>query len=245
MWLRHFLSKDLPGCRVLIYGYNAKLSGRGTANIEDYCREFLEEIKRVRGNEETRKRPLIFVAHSFGGIILARSLIKAIQSNDSDHQTIASLHKATYALLLFAVPHSGLDVEDMRKIMGSEEHPRTGLLQQIDIDSSQLKQQLADFKDILYDRKVVSFYETEQSRRLQRNERGDWARTGDYFTSLESERAVLQLPKQIETLIPLHSDHSGIVKFDNRNESGYRHTIEYLQSFEQDALAVVQARFCK
>ena len=91
-----------------------------------------------------------------------------MQSGDTDNLTIAALHKATYGILSFAVPYRGLDVEDMKKIMGAEGHPRTGLIHQINIDSVVLKQQLEDFKDNLGDRKVVSFYETEQSKRLER-----------------------------------------------------------------------------
>lgn len=54
MWLRHFLAKDLPICRVIIYGYEAKLTTRGTATVEDYSREFLENIKRIRRGEVGR-----------------------------------------------------------------------------------------------------------------------------------------------------------------------------------------------
>ena len=88
--------------------------------------------------------------------------------NDSDQSTLASLHRATSGICFFAVPHRGLDIEDMKRIMGTEQHPRTGLVHQINIDSETLKGQLLDFKDILDDTKVVTFYETEQSRRLQR-----------------------------------------------------------------------------
>ena len=91
-----------------------------------------------------------------------------MQTNDSDHPVLAALHRATYGIIFFAVPQRGLDIEDMKQIMGQDEHPRTGLLYQIKTDSKELHHQLGDFKDILYDRKVVSFYETEQSRRLQR-----------------------------------------------------------------------------
>jgi hypothetical protein len=71
MWLRDFLSKDLPNCRTMIYGYNSNLSSAGVDTILDYGRQFLEELKLIRYNKELRERPLIFVAHSFGGIILA------------------------------------------------------------------------------------------------------------------------------------------------------------------------------
>ena len=52
MWLRDFLSKDLPQCRTMIYGYNSKLSSRGVDTIMDYGREFLERIKGVRYTKE-------------------------------------------------------------------------------------------------------------------------------------------------------------------------------------------------
>lgn len=52
MWLRDFLSKDLPCCRTMIYGYNSKLSSHGIDTIMDYGRELIEEIKKVRYTEE-------------------------------------------------------------------------------------------------------------------------------------------------------------------------------------------------
>jgi protein SERAC1 len=54
MWLRHFLAKDFPRCRVMIYGYNSKLSTRGIQRIEDYGVNFLREIERIRGNGVVR-----------------------------------------------------------------------------------------------------------------------------------------------------------------------------------------------
>jgi hypothetical protein len=55
MWLRDFLSKDLPNCRTMIYGYNSKLSSRGVDTIMDYGRDFFEGIKKVRYAKEVRK----------------------------------------------------------------------------------------------------------------------------------------------------------------------------------------------
>jgi predicted alpha/beta hydrolase family esterase len=75
----------------MIYGYNSLSSSHGTNKIIDYGRELMEELKKVRSTEEVsdtmayttsfanypntalqaRQRPLYFVAHGFGGIILA------------------------------------------------------------------------------------------------------------------------------------------------------------------------------
>jgi hypothetical protein len=52
MWLRDFLSKDLPTCRTMIYGYNSKLLSQGIDNIMTYGLEFMEGLKRVRNTEE-------------------------------------------------------------------------------------------------------------------------------------------------------------------------------------------------
>ena len=38
----------------MIYGYNSKLSVRSIGTLEDYSREFLEEIRRIRVTEFVR-----------------------------------------------------------------------------------------------------------------------------------------------------------------------------------------------
>jgi hypothetical protein len=87
---------------------------------------------------------------------------------EDDHPTIASLHKATYGMLLFGIPHRGLVVDDIQKMLaGQDGHPRRELLEQIRQRSDLLASQLDDFRNLVRDRKVVSFYETEQTRQLQ------------------------------------------------------------------------------
>ncbi|KAJ4267004.1 hypothetical protein NW762_003102 [Fusarium torreyae] len=231
MWLRDFLSKDLPCCRTMIYGYNSKLSSHGIDTIMDYGRELIEELKKVRNSDELRQRPLFFIAHSFGGIILAHCLVKAVQTNEDDHPTTASLHKATYGMLLFGIPHKGLVVDDMQKMLtGKEDHPRSALLQQIRDKSDLLIYQLADFKNLIRDRKI-------------NNETDRWERTGSFVTAVDTDSALLQLPDSMEDKIPLDSDHSMIVKFDNKNNRGYISARDKLKEFEQDAPTVVAARF--
>jgi hypothetical protein len=81
---------------------------------------------------------------------------------------IASLHKATYGMLLFGIPHKGLVVDDIERMLaGEDSHPRGALLRQIRAKSDLLAVPLADFKNVIRDRKVVSFYETRQTRRLE------------------------------------------------------------------------------
>jgi hypothetical protein len=86
---------------------------------------------------------------------------------EEDHPAITSLHRATHGMFLFAIPHKGLVMDDIQQMLaGDENHPREKLLQQISRQSDLLVHQLADFKNLIRDRKVVSFYETEQTRQL-------------------------------------------------------------------------------
>ena len=52
MWLRDFLSKDLPKCRVMIYGYNSKLSNPGLHTIADFGKSLRVELLKARRSDQ-------------------------------------------------------------------------------------------------------------------------------------------------------------------------------------------------
>jgi hypothetical protein len=71
-------------------------------------------------------------------------------------------------MLLFGIPHRGLVIDDIEQMLGGEDgHPRKALLGQIKEESDLLAWQLDDFRNIIGDRKVVSYYERRQTRQLQ------------------------------------------------------------------------------
>lgn len=49
----------------------------------------------------------------------------------------------------------------------------------------------------------------------------------------------------MEDKVPLHADHSMIIKFDTQTATGYRTALDRLRRFAQDAPQVVAARFGK
>jgi hypothetical protein len=64
-------------------------------------------------------------------------------------------------------------------------------------------------------------------------------------TTVDAESALLQLPDYVEDKVPLHADHSMVVKFDTRNAAGYRTALDKLRQFLSNAPSVVAARFSK
>jgi hypothetical protein len=74
MWLRDGLANDLKaeGVRVLTYGYDSHLvQNKSFQNIEDVASTFRVALSAIRRTgHHAMPRPLVFIAHSLGGIVL-------------------------------------------------------------------------------------------------------------------------------------------------------------------------------
>ncbi|KAJ5904758.1 uncharacterized protein N7473_001674 [Penicillium subrubescens] len=65
------------------------------------------------------------------------------------------------------------------------------------------------------------------------------------MTTVGANSALLQLPDHVEDKVPLHADHSTVIKFDTRNAAGYRTALDKLRQFLKNAPSVVAARFAQ
>ncbi|EKG20604.1 Actin-like protein [Macrophomina phaseolina MS6] len=166
----------------MIYGYNSKLTeeSRGMERIMDDEGTFLSELNRTGKAEQEKRRPILFVAHSFGGILLTyvtvsvvtedilridllKSLIDAAFSGNAQNNTVCN---ATYGMLFFGTPHKGISMDNIRKFIPETNHPRHALLNQLQLNSEVLLDKLTLFKEILGDRRIMSFYEVDQTQQL-------------------------------------------------------------------------------
>ena len=101
LWLRDLLPDDIPGARIFTYGYPSHvLCSTSTAGVSDYAGTLLAHIESRRVANE--QRPVIFVAHSLGGIVCKRALIMA-----KENSTYQSIIANTIGILFFGTPHRG------------------------------------------------------------------------------------------------------------------------------------------
>ncbi|KAF8507765.1 hypothetical protein BU17DRAFT_57193, partial [Hysterangium stoloniferum] len=72
LWLRDLLPEAFPSARILTCGYDARTRGpnRSQQTTSDMSVNFVANLSGFRLSNRTNDRPLIFIAHSFGGIIL-------------------------------------------------------------------------------------------------------------------------------------------------------------------------------
>ncbi|EXJ76254.1 uncharacterized protein A1O5_00762 [Cladophialophora psammophila CBS 110553] len=237
MWLRDFLHGDeyLKACRTMIFGYNAKLKEKATHKTRDFVRSFLVELRKARQSSEERNRPIVFLGHNFGGILIAHTLVKAKElSYLPEHEVYGSLVKSTHALLFFAVPHRGITLEDVAKMVEEESEPhRASLVQEIIELSDSITPGMESFINMTMDKNIVSFYETRLTKAVMKvsvnlrltfrqDENGKYGRFGEY---------IQVLPEQIEKAIPVDGDHSTIVKFTSPANDTYQTVRTLLRSY--------------
>ena len=65
------LPEKLPGARIMTFGYNAGVVGAtSVASIRDTARVLLTLLHYRREEDGTEDRPIVFVGHSLGGIVI-------------------------------------------------------------------------------------------------------------------------------------------------------------------------------
>lgn len=73
-WPRDLLPRRFPEFRIFTWGYDVDIdhafSGTSTATVYQHAANLLTDLSDVRTSSEAELRPLFFVAHSLGGIVV-------------------------------------------------------------------------------------------------------------------------------------------------------------------------------
>ena len=116
-WPRHLLPETLPTARVLVYGYDSKIGhSLGTPisqhTVYDIASDLLKSLEANRRSQPSK--PLVFVAHSLGGII-AKEALRQAQGCETHHHHLRQIYESTAAIIFFGTPHGGADPRGLRE----------------------------------------------------------------------------------------------------------------------------------
>ena len=116
-WPQTLLPAVIPKARILTYGYDAYVFGHQgpatTNRIGDHARDFLNKLVGYRQQSKSLNRPLIFVAHSLGGLLCKDALLMSRNSADGH---LRDAFDSIVAIAFMGTPHSGCSLAAWAKI---------------------------------------------------------------------------------------------------------------------------------
>lgn len=111
-WPAH-LTEDLPEVRVLTFGYYAdpgSFMGQVSQNrLGEHASDLLNKMATRREKSETEGRPIIWIAHSLGGLVVEKALTIGDTSSDNDMH-LKEIANNTIGIITLETPHAGSDL---------------------------------------------------------------------------------------------------------------------------------------
>ncbi|PHH75427.1 hypothetical protein CDD80_2380 [Ophiocordyceps camponoti-rufipedis] len=219
MWLRDALPHDLKSestdkkmARVMTYGYESAVEkSQSVDNLEDLATGLHSSLLTLASSAQMK--PIIFIAHSLGGLIMLITLAKSKQEDDK------RLVKAVYGIVFFGVPHDGMDISSLIPMVG--DGPNRFLVESLNrINSQILSMQQRDFhKSLGSESEIVCFYETRQSPTASQDKRGKWTMSGPLAVLVTKSSATHCRPWEDgpEHMCAVGRSHSEMVKFKDQD----------------------------
>ncbi|OTB11225.1 hypothetical protein K445DRAFT_26789 [Daldinia sp. EC12] len=220
LWLKDFLPEKLPTARVLLFGYNSNVAFQtATAGVREQAENLLNRLEGARTGDPTR--PLIFICHSLGGIIVKRALFHS--NNDRTYKSIA---ESTFGIAFFGTPHrggnnagiGGVVANIARSLLGNPSNTFMSAVK----ESTFLDLIEDDFRQLLERFQILTFYETKPMGRLG--------------IVVDQNSAILGLPGTREKQIALDKDHRNICKFSSHDDPEYQQVAGNIASMVDSAI---------
>eukprot|EP00088_Acartia_fossae_P009362 TRINITY_DN1451_c1_g1_i6.p1 TRINITY_DN1451_c1_g1~~TRINITY_DN1451_c1_g1_i6.p1 ORF type:complete len:285 (-),score=66.59 TRINITY_DN1451_c1_g1_i6:67-921(-) len=167
-WPRDWLQDDASHVRVLGVDFDSYLSQWGGACPTQTFKSSLEErsediLWRLR-QAGIGDRPVVFVGHSMGGLIIKKMLVSAQNSGNEELERLA---ENTKGVIFYSTPHEGSQIANLNSLVKYFFFP-TVEVQELEFGNPTLHELNAYFKQFVerFKTKVISFGEMIPTRHL-------------------------------------------------------------------------------
>ena len=241
LWLRDLLPEAIGLARVLTFGYSAHASaffGNGSADrIQQHAHTLVADLQADRALEGCPQRPVIFICHGLGGILVKKALAYSSSRTSKNVEHLYSVFTSTYAVLFFGTPHNGLDRESWTAIAPGRaqsilrpRHQESQLLAAVEQDSETLQAITDQFAPLMKQFHIFFFWEEVQS---------DLGGRMGYMVTEASAAPIVDNTERAG--VP--ANHVQMIRFSDVCSSSYRTVIEALVRYSRDAPAVISRRW--
>ncbi|RPB25563.1 hypothetical protein L211DRAFT_847916 [Terfezia boudieri ATCC MYA-4762] len=224
LWLRDLLPNEIQDARIFTYGYDsmpAQVAGRASTKfIHQHAESFLQDLHAHRKGDEVY-RPIIFIAHSLGGILVKQALINSSDCHVGHNEHLRSILNSTYGIMFMGTPHNGSGLANWGKFAESvishvfpkffvDTNPH--LINTLGKNSEVLQNITQQFMSIQHQNPFQIFYFWEELKTKLPNGRMELV--------VEYSSAVLQGTANVQSY-GIHGDHTSICRFENEESPGY------------------------
>lgn len=258
------LQAEIPHARIMIFDYNSRVTRDvSDTTIREHADVLLEELDGKREQKHEMHRPLLFVAHSLGGLVVKQAIINTKLST-----RFQALHKSTYSIMFFSTPHKDSDKANYAKMVAGILSFFTGeprnkeLMDSLCKDSFFSTQSRDDFRRMVEKLKVVSFFETKptelkQARGLFSMRRAFsgvsrtqrlrlltlWSISNKRLQFIvDKESSFVGLSDAQEVRLPIQADHRNVCKFSSGSDQGYKLAAKHLRKLAKEAVSRQSAK---
>ncbi|PYH45433.1 LipA and NB-ARC domain protein [Aspergillus saccharolyticus JOP 1030-1] len=229
--------------RILTYGYNANVTaftdGASKDRLHNHAETLASGLAANRNLRRCSERPIIFVCHSLGGLVVKRALIYCRSVSNERIQHLRSIYVSTYGILFLGTPHNGSDVAKWgallqnicsavmpKKFMESSPH----LVKALKTNNETLQNINSLFADMTSRFHIYFFHET-----LSTDVKG----TRELIVDESSAAPYMEGVERMG----IEADHRHMCKFDNEDSPGYEAVAEALLRYSGDAPATIHERW--
>lgn len=147
----------------MTFGYDSGvLFSSSKMRLGDFSRDLLARLHLVRKDPLERKRPLLFICHSLGGVVAKQVLVLANAEKESRDGLLPSIA----GIAFFGTPHrgsrsagSGVAISRILNALSFGTTMRSDLIRALEVSSQELEVISMLSVNILFELPIVSFYE--------------------------------------------------------------------------------------
>lgn len=114
MWLTDLLPQNIPNARVFTFDYDARpasfVGSDFLERIQSHATTLVANLVGERDLSNVSDRPIIFICHGLGGLIVKSALIHSASRTSKSTAHLNAVYLSTFAILFFGTPHISIDV---------------------------------------------------------------------------------------------------------------------------------------
>ncbi|KAK8199023.1 uncharacterized protein BKA78DRAFT_300874 [Phyllosticta capitalensis] len=223
-WPRDLLPQTLANqnsrIRVLSFGYDANLvrwrGGSSNGRVYGYARSLMQELVEHREHlgGENCERPIVFVGHSLGGLVIKSTICQAHQRNPEKPER--NIFDQTVGFVFIGTPHHGSDLTAWAKYLErtleiAQRSPNNNLLDVLSPDAVQLKDLSENFDTVATRSKPIEKYCCYET----------WSTT---VGGIDVGQIVSEMSSRMNDAecVAIKANHVGMCKFNNAEDPNYR-----------------------